>query len=109
MDVVASTIGSEAVRGPVALAASTEVLGAAQNAADLPSTDLVSLVRAGLELHPRFRGRVSMLVIELVDQTIVVSGRLPSYYLKQLLQEAIRGVPGVVRIDNHVLVMRPEC
>ena len=75
---------------------------------DLPTTGLVSLVRAGLEQHPCFRGRASLLVIELVDQTIVLSGRLPSYYLKQLLQEAIRGVPGVVGIDNHVLVMRPD-
>lgn len=75
---------------------------------ELVTIGLVSLVRAGLELHPHFRGRASLLVIELVDQTIVLSGRLPSYYLKQLLQEAIRGVPGVVAIDNHVLVMRPE-
>jgi len=76
--------------------------------ADLPDTGLVTLVRAGLELHPHFRGRASLLTIELVDQTIVLSGHLPSYYLKQLLQEAIRGVPGVVAIDNDVLVMRPE-
>ena len=75
---------------------------------ELLTIGLVSLVRAGLELHPHFRGRASLLVIELVDQTIVLSGSLPSYYLKQLLQEAVRGVPGVVGIDNHVLVMRPD-
>ena len=75
---------------------------------ELLAPGLVSLVRAGLELHPHFRGRASLLAIGLVDQTIVLSGLLPSYYLKQLLQEAIRGVPGVVEIDNHVLVMRPE-
>lgn len=108
MDGVASKIVGEPVRGPVALAASSEILGTAPNVADLPNTELVVLVRSGLEQHPHFRGRASLLVIELVDQTIVVSGCLPSYYLKQLLQEAIRGVPGVVEIDNHVLVMRPE-
>jgi hypothetical protein len=45
--------------------------------------------------------------IELVEETLVLSGRLPSHYLKQLLQEAIRGVPGVVDIDNQVDVLWP--
>jgi hypothetical protein len=75
---------------------------------DLPTTALVVFVRAELEQDPHFRGRTSLLTIELVDQTIVLSGRLPSHFLKQLLQEAIRRVPGVVEIDNQVIVMRPN-
>jgi hypothetical protein len=45
--------------------------------------------------------------IELAAETIVLSGRLPSYYLKQLLVEAIKGVPGVVDIEDHVDVLWP--
>jgi hypothetical protein len=47
------------------------------------------------------------LTIEVVEETIVLSGRLPSHYLKQLLQEAIKVIPGVVDIDNQVDVLWP--
>ena len=73
---------------------------------DSPGTGLVSSIRERLEGHPHFRGRASLLEIALVEGTVVLSGCLPSHYLKQLLQEAIRGIPGVVRIDNQVYVRR---
>jgi osmotically-inducible protein OsmY len=68
---------------------------------------IVSSIRERLEQHPHFRGRASLLTIESIDGSIVVSGRLPSYYLKQLLQEAIKEIPGVEKIDNHVDVVWP--
>jgi len=85
-----------------------EVIGAGQNNTDLPGTALALLIRDRLEQHPHFRGRTSLLNIELIEGVIVLSGRLPSHYLKQLLQEAIRLTPGVVDIDNRVFVMRPS-
>jgi len=43
----------------------------------------------------------------MVGDTIVLSGCLPSHYLKQLLQEAIKVIAGVVDIDNQVDVLWP--
>ena len=79
-----------------------------QDGTDFPSTGLVLLVRDRLEQHPHFRGRASLFSIELVGETIVMTGCLPSYYLKQLLQEAIKVMPGVVSIDNQVHVVWPD-
>jgi hypothetical protein len=63
---------------------------------------LVSRIREHLDDHPHFRGRTALLQIEAIGRSIVVSGRVPTYYLKQLLQEAIKAVPDVARIDNRV-------
>ena len=62
----------------------------------------VSRVRERLEDHPHFRGRTHLLQIEVIGGSVVVSGRVPTYYLKQLLQEAIRAIPDVEHIDNCV-------
>jgi hypothetical protein len=40
------------------------------------------------------------------DDEIVISGTLPSYYLKQLAQEAVRPVLGRRRLLNRVRVAR---
>ena len=61
-----------------------------------------SRIRRRLEDHPHFRGRTHLLHIEATDGSVVVSGRVPTYYLKQLLQEAIRAIPDVAHIDNRV-------
>jgi hypothetical protein len=75
---------------------------------DLPGTELVLLVRSRLEQHPHFRGRSSLFAIELVGETIVMTGQFPSFYLKQPLQEVIKVLPGVVSIDNQVQVVWPN-
>jgi hypothetical protein len=72
---------------------------------DVETDSKVSLIQERLGGHPHFRGRTSLLTIESIGGSIVVSGRLPSYYLKQLLQEAIRDIPDVASIDNHVEVV----
>jgi hypothetical protein len=69
---------------------------------DAETDSKVSRIRERLEDHPHFRGRTHLLQVEAIGRSIVVSGRLPSYYLKQLLQEAIKAIPGVVHIDNRV-------
>jgi osmotically-inducible protein OsmY len=35
---------------------------------------------------------------------LTLTGRVPSYHLKQLAQVAVAAVPGVVAVDNHVEV-----
>ena len=85
-----------------------QVAGASLHNAHLPTLGTVSLIREGLERHAHFRGRCTLLGIDFVEETIVLSGRLPTYYLKQLLQEEIRLNPAVTIIDNRVTVMRPN-
>jgi hypothetical protein len=68
-------------------------------------TDLTSLARDHLEQHPHFRGRLSGLRIEHRGKTLFLSGRLPSFYLKQLVQEAVRYLPGVGHVRNEIDVV----
>lgn len=39
------------------------------------------------------------------DGTLVLSGRVPRYYHKQLAQEVVRGVDGVVEVVNRIEVV----
>jgi hypothetical protein len=55
--------------------------------------------------HPHFRGRANTVRIEYRHDTLIITGRLPSFYLKQLLQEAVRQVGGVGKIDNRIDVI----
>jgi osmotically-inducible protein OsmY len=38
-------------------------------------------------------------------RTIYLSGRVPTFYLKQLVQEAVRHVPGVEHVRNLIEVV----
>jgi hypothetical protein len=107
-DRIATEFGEEPVADASVPVESSQVVGTSQSTADSPRAAFVFSIRERLQRHPHFRGRASLVRIELVEGTIVLSGRLPSYYLKQLLQEAIRLMPGVMDIDNRVLVMRPD-
>jgi hypothetical protein len=67
--------------------------------------DLSTLARQHLEHHPHFRGRVSDVFIEHRGRTLVLTGKLPTFYLKQLVQEAVRHVPGVQNVRNLIDVV----
>lgn len=56
-----------------------------------------------LDRDPLFHGRTNTLQIEHVDDGITLTGTLPTYYLKQMLQEVLR--PLRINIDNHVHVV----
>jgi osmotically-inducible protein OsmY len=79
--------------------------------AERPSTqsceryDLSTLARQQLEHHPHFRGRVSDVFIEQRGRMLLLTGRLPTFYLKQLVQEAVRQVPGVKHVRNLIDVV----
>ncbi len=106
---VATEPCGEPIRGSAVRAAPSQLVELGQNNADLRNTAVLLLIQERLETHPCFRGRASLLTIELVEGTVILSGRLPSHYLKQLLQEAIRGVPGVGEVDNQVDVPWATC
>lgn len=104
-DSVEAVLDEQRALDPVVLGDSSAGVRAHQNKKGFRSPSLVALIRERLEQHPHFRGRASLFQVELLEETIVLSGCLPSYYLKQLMQEAIRPLLGLVGIDNRVLVM----
>jgi hypothetical protein len=55
--------------------------------------------------HPHFRGRTNSICVECHQEALIVTGRMPSFYLKQLLQEVLRHVDGIEKIDNRVDVV----
>jgi hypothetical protein len=68
-------------------------------------SNLSTLARDFLEHHPHFKGRLNDVSIDHEGRTLVLSGRLPSFYLKQLVQEAVRHVPGVQTVRNQIDVV----
>lgn len=44
------------------------------------------------------------LQVSITDQEVVITGTVPSYYLKQMAQEAVRYVIGRRRLINRVVV-----
>jgi hypothetical protein len=62
--------------------------------------------RATLHLaqHAIFCCRVECLEIDCRGGKLYVDGKLPSFYLKQVLQTILRDVPGVRQIYNRVSV-----
>ncbi|MEX2309997.1 MAG: BON domain-containing protein [Pirellulales bacterium] len=70
--------------------------------------DLSALARQHLERHPHFRGRIRGVNIKHEGRNLYLTGRLPTFYLKQLVQEAVRHVPGVDFIYNEIDVVSPE-
>jgi hypothetical protein len=53
--------------------------------------------------HPVLR----TVAVEETEMTVVLSGRVTSYYLKQLAQETVMPVSGERKLVNHILVERP--
>ena len=72
------------------------------------ANSVVSSIRERLDRHPHFRGRTHVIQIESNGDSVVVTGRVPTYYLKQLLQEAVKLVPDIGDIDNRVDVQWPR-
>jgi osmotically-inducible protein OsmY len=51
-----------------------------------------------------FRGRGNSVHCHSENRCLVLEGMVPTFYLKQLAQEAVRNVPGYERIDNRIVV-----
>lgn len=66
------------------------------------------LARKELGRHCHFRGRVDGFQFEHHEGVLTVQGRVPTFYLKQLLQTALKRVDGVERINNRVDVVCAE-
>lgn len=77
----------------------------AERSASSVRNDLSTIAKQYLESHPHFRGRTNGVLIDQDGRDLCLSGRLPTFYLKQLVQEAVRHVPGVQNVVNHIDVV----
>jgi osmotically-inducible protein OsmY len=64
--------------------------------------------RTALAIHPHFRGRDQWVRLNCRHRCLRLSGRLPSWHLRQLAQEAVREVSGIRRLANRICVASPE-
>jgi BON domain len=55
--------------------------------------------------HAHFCGRADNFEFEVNNYVLVIRGRVPTFYLKQLLQDALKQLDGVQQIDNRVDVV----
>lgn len=69
-----------------------------------PDETLRQQIENHLASHPHFRGRNGCVRVRVRKGVVRVEGCLPSWYLKQMLQEAVQRIPGVRRISNHTSV-----
>ena len=67
--------------------------------------ELETEARRRLDAHQLFRGRSGTVQIEVVGDVLVLTGRLPSSYLKQALQTDLKHLPGIRQIENRVEVL----
>ena len=57
-----------------------------------------------LDGHPHFRGSDQWVQCRCSNRVLKLDGCLPSYFLKQLAQEALRDLEGISRIENRIAV-----
>ena len=74
----------------------------------LDDCEIEMLARRRLSAHSHFRGRFASIRISCRDGCLKLTGQLPSFYLKQLLQTAVRDIDGVQEIVNDVFVANPR-
>lgn len=67
--------------------------------------EIVESALCRLDRHFMFKGHLKSLSLTCQAGTLRVTGKLPSFYLKQVLQTALRDLPGVSRVDNRVAVV----
>ena len=67
--------------------------------------DIVHEALERLGRYAHFRAHTKSISVDFREGTLVVTGILPSFYLKQVLQTILRDTRGVIRIDNRVEVV----
>ena len=56
------------------------------------------------KLHFTQHSALRCVTFTIDEDTVVLFGRVPSYYLKQLAQVKVACVPGIERVDNRIEV-----
>jgi hypothetical protein len=70
------------------------------------STSTLEHSRAELALRRSPVPTLRKLSLEETEEIVVINGKVPSYYLKQLAQETVRPVLAGRKLLNHVQVTR---
>ena len=70
------------------------------------STELLSPPEAGTALSKSSNSELRLIRVQVTDETIVLRGRVSSYYAKQLAQESLRSSAEGRRIVNLLEVRR---
>lgn len=60
------------------------------------------------QAHPHLKGKAQSIQCHCRNRYLQLSGVLPSYYLKQLAQEALKNQNHDFRIENQISVISPE-
>ncbi|MCA9197147.1 MAG: BON domain-containing protein [Planctomycetales bacterium] len=68
-----------------------------QNSANL-------LAQAKQNLRGQLRGHADRIRLTWMNGSLVLAGRLPTFYQKQLAQEAVRHIQGVRNVENQIAV-----
>jgi hypothetical protein len=71
-------------------------------------SQVATRARDVISRHAHFRGRSDRFEFECSKNVLVIRGRVQTFYLKQLLQDALKHVEGIHRIDNRVEVVALE-
>jgi osmotically-inducible protein OsmY len=69
--------------------------------------DLDLAQRVARALHATGRGPLRGIEVTVRARAVVLAGRVPSYYLKQIAQAAALAVPGIDQIHNGLEVVKP--
>jgi hypothetical protein len=72
------------------------------------SSGIADRARNLIAQHPHFRGRTDAFEFQCTGNVLVIRGCVPMFYLKQLLQNELKHLPDVHRIDNRVDVFSYE-
>jgi osmotically-inducible protein OsmY len=73
----------------------------------LPVTPFAIAEMAERKLHSKPYQALKNVSCDWRDGVLVMRGRLPSYYLKQVAQEVVARLDGVDAIDNQIQVVNP--
>ena len=64
--------------------------------------------RAETELRRNSYVALKNVACEFRDGVLILNGCLPTYYLKQVAQEAVARLDGIARIENRIEVVSPS-
>lgn len=67
--------------------------------------DTLEQVHERLSQSCHFSRHWREIVCDFDDGILTLRGRLPSFYLKQILQSIVKDVPGIARVNNQVDVV----
>jgi osmotically-inducible protein OsmY len=95
---------------PLARAGTGEETDAIQGTAALPGEsqeDLHLAERVARALRATGYGPLRDLAVTVQARLVILGGRVPSYYLKQVAQTTALAVPGAHQVRNDLAVARP--